>query len=105
MSRRVRLEPEAESELYAAASHYEGEVRGLGSDFIAATRAVLQRLQRWPSSGSFVDDIDPTLGVRRFPVKRFPYQIVYVLVDDDVYVIAIAHDERKPGYWIGRVPE
>jgi len=35
VSRRVRLEPEAEAELYAAAARYEREVRGLGKDFVA----------------------------------------------------------------------
>mgnify|MGYP000886619848 CR=1 FL=1 len=103
MTRRVRLEPEAEAELYAAAARYEREVRGLGKDFVAATRAVRQRLRRWPNSGSFVDDVDPTLGVRRFPVARFPYQIVYVRVGDDVHVIAVAYDGRKPGYWRDRI--
>lgn len=104
MSRRVRLEPEAEAELYAAATRYEREVRGLGKDFIAATRAVRERLRRWPNSGSLADNVAPTLGVRRFPVARFPYQIVYVRVGDDVHVIAVAYDGREPGYWSDRIP-
>ncbi len=103
MTRRVRLEPEAEEELYVAAAHYDRQVRGLGKDFIGATRAVAQRLRRWPNSGSVVDDVDPALGVRRFPVQRFPYQVVYVRIGDDVDVIAVAYDGREPGYWSSRL--
>lgn len=105
MSRRVRLEPEAEAELYAAAAHYDRQVRGLGKDFVSATRSVRRRLGRWPNGGSFVDGVDSALGVRRVPVPRFPYQIVYVRVGDDVHVIAVAYDGREPAYWSDRVPK
>ena len=103
MNHPVRLEPEAEAELSAAAAYYERQVRGLGRDFVAATRTVRQRLRRWPDSGSLVDGVDPVLGVRRLPVPRFPYQVVYVRTGDDVHVIAIAHDGHEPGYWSSRV--
>lgn len=103
MSRRLRLEPEAEEELYTAAAHYDRQVRGLGKDFVGAARAAGQRLRRWPNSGSLVDDLDPALGVRRFPVQRFPYHVVYVQIGDDVHVIAVAYDGREPGYWSNRL--
>lgn len=103
MSHRVRLEPEAEAELSAAAAYYERQVRGLGRAFIAATRAVRQRLRCCPDSGSLVDGVDTDLGVRRLPVPRFPYQVVYLRAGDDVHVIAVAHDRREPGYWGTRV--
>lgn len=105
MSRRVRLEPEAEEELRTAAAHYDGQVSGLGRDFIAAASTAARRLRSWPHSGSFVDGVDPTLEVRRLSVPRFPYRLVYVQSGDDVHVIAVAHDARRPGYWSARIPE
>jgi plasmid stabilization system protein ParE len=36
------------------------------------------------------------------PVKRFPFRIVFRLVDERVLVVAIAHAKRRPGYWRNR---
>jgi plasmid stabilization system protein ParE len=36
-------------------------------------------------------------------VNRFPYILVFRLVDrDEVIVVAVAHTSRRPGYWRGR---
>jgi toxin ParE1/3/4 len=80
-------------------------VRGLGHEFVAAIRSAVGRLRSWPNTGSPVDTVDRALNIRRVPVPRFPYQLVYVRSGDDVHVIAVAHDARRPGYWTDRIPE
>jgi hypothetical protein len=42
--------------------------------------------------------------IRSTKVKRFPYRVVYVVVDDSIDVIAVAHAKRRPGYWRRRLP-
>lgn len=42
-------------------------------------------------------------GARRVVLKRFPYFIVFFDWQDEVYIVAIAHAKRQPGYWKGRV--
>jgi toxin ParE1/3/4 len=37
--------------------------------------------------------------LRRFVMRRFPFSIVYYIVDDIVRVVAVAHGKRRPGYW------
>ena len=39
---------------------------------------------------------------RRFPLRRFPYSIIYYVMGEELRVIALAHHRRKPGYWTGR---
>ena len=39
---------------------------------------------------------------RQFLVDRFPYKVVYRERVDDVYIVAIAHSSRRPGYWRNR---
>ena len=40
----------------------------------------------------------------RFAVlKRFPYSVVYRVQPAGIYVIAVAHSSRSPGYWQGRM--
>lgn len=41
-------------------------------------------------------------AVRRLPLRRFPYSIVYYVRDSEIRVLAIAHQSRKPGFWRGR---
>lgn len=36
-------------------------------------------------------------------MRRFPFSIVYYVVDDVVRVVAVAHAKLKPGYWRLRV--
>jgi plasmid stabilization system protein ParE len=49
--------------------------------------------------------INPELGAiwrgttRRFSLRRFPYNLVYQLKTDELRVIALAHQRRRPGYW------
>jgi plasmid stabilization system protein ParE len=41
-------------------------------------------------------------GVRTWPLKDFPYTLVYRVVGDTLTVMAVAHQSRAPGYWRGR---
>ena len=42
-------------------------------------------------------------GTRRVLLKKFPYFIVFLDWQDEVYIIAVAHAKRRPGYWRGRI--
>jgi len=43
------------------------------------------------------------IDVRRVPVASFPYHVAYLIADERVEVLAIAHDRRRPTYWSGRI--
>ena len=36
---------------------------------------------------------------RRYVFPRYPFSLVYILRDDDVEIVAVAHGRRRPGYW------
>jgi hypothetical protein len=38
-------------------------------------------------------------------MRRFPFSVVYHVVDDLIRIVAIAHAKRKPGYWRTRMRE
>lgn len=42
-------------------------------------------------------------GTRRVVLRRFPYFIVFFDWQDEVYIVAVAHAKRRPGYWKKRV--
>jgi hypothetical protein len=50
-----------------------------------------------------VPNLSSDLGVRRTPLARFPFWIVFVEDDNQVVIVAYAHERRRPGYWAKRV--
>lgn len=95
---RYEFHPEAEQELIETALHYESEVAGLGSRFASEVERVVQLLLDHPELGSRLDD-----NLRHFILRRFPLSVVYAGSADLIYIVAIAHGSREPGYWRLRV--
>ncbi len=49
-------------------------------------------------------EIGKTLSkrLRILTINKFPYSVIYRIVNDIIIVHAIAHQRRKPGYWAKR---
>ena len=89
------LHPEARREFLAAISRYETAVPGLGARFVTEIERCLSLLLEAPQIGS---PLGPKL--RRFVVDDgFPYSVIYAVLRDTLYVVALAHASRRPGYW------
>jgi hypothetical protein len=43
-------------------------------------------------------------GTRKRRLYHFPYTVYYVEFDESIWIVAIAHQKRRPGYWTDRVP-
>lgn len=41
--------------------------------------------------------------VRRYVMNRFPYTLRYVLRADEVWIVAVSHQHRRPDYWAERI--
>lgn len=65
--------------------------------FTDAVDAALVRIAANPTQFASADGMH-----RECPVKKFPFRVVYRLVDNRVLVVAIAHAKRRPGYWRNR---
>ena len=39
---------------------------------------------------------------RAVPLRRYPYSVHYRVAGDSLFVIAVAHHRRRPGYWATR---
>ena len=92
------MHPEARLELRDAIAYYEDHRDGLGLEFSREIYASINRVADAPLIWSRLTD-----NSRRFLTKRFPYSIIYQILDDAVLIVAIAHQSRKPGYWKDRL--
>lgn len=103
MTPSVRFEDEADEEYRAAARWYEERRVGLGIEFLDAVDYTLNQILRFPRIGALVPRMRADLAVRRAPVKRFPYHVIYLETQAAIRVLAVAHDRRRPGYWKSRL--
>jgi len=87
----------ARQELEDAVSFYELEYSGLGRRFKEEVRQAALRIAAYPEAWS-VERGD----VRKCLLHRFPYKLLYSLEENHILVIAVAHQHRKPDYWVGR---
>jgi toxin ParE1/3/4 len=95
---KYEFHPEAEEELYEAAAFYETALSGLGYDFGTEVNRVVSVLVEHPELGARLDD-----DLRHFVLRRFPFSVVYAAANQLLYIVAIAHGSREPGYWRARV--
>ena len=94
----IRLLKPAQTELDDGIIWYEGQVSGLGIEFLGEILETFKRTKLNPDVwASF------SKRTRRCLVHRFPYGIIYQIRENEILVIAIAHLHRKPGYWKDRM--
>ena len=94
---RLVFHPDVETEISASYSWYQDQANGLGVDFIneleSSYDAICELSNTWPKFKK---------GFRRFLLSKFPFSIIYKSDGNIVYVVAVMHNSRKPGYWLDR---
>jgi len=93
----VEYHPLAEQELTVAALYYEERAAGLGADFLTEVERTEAFLTQVPAAGRILSG-----GNRRVSLRRFPYHLIFRIEGDRLYVLAVAHHRRAPGYWQSR---
>lgn len=92
--KRVVFHPEAEAEFLAGAEFYEAQRHGLGVEFIAEVRRAARIPRKHP-------ELEHRFSRRlqRLLVQRFPYGLLYRIEAGYIFIVAVAHLSRRPGYW------
>jgi toxin ParE1/3/4 len=98
--RRFEFHPAAEEEFFAALRFYRDTESGkVASDFDAELRRCVELVLHNPEMAPHFG----RLGARGKLLRRFPYTLVYALQEDRIYVLAVAHQSRRPRYWTDRL--
>jgi len=97
---RIIFSKYAKQEIEDAVSYYEREYSGLGKRFKEEVRIASFRIAEYPQAWSIERG-----DVRKCLLHKFPYKLLYSIEDDHVFrfVIAVAHQHRKPDYWVERI--
>jgi len=97
MIRTVAFHEAAVVELNEAADFYNLESPGLGLTFLREVETALATIAQFPEATPLLHG-----RVRRKVLLRFPYTVIYSLRDEQIRVLALAHEKRRPFYWRGR---
>ena len=103
MSRPVRVDPAARLETVEAAVWYDEQRAGLGDEFLDGLEHTVDLARRRRVPGAPVAGLEEIEDVRRVPVLRFPYQLVLIAAPDELVIVAVMHERRRPAYRIDRL--
>ena len=87
----------AKQEFLDVIDHYDELVFGLGKSFVAESENCLNVILTNPRAYPVIKD-----NIRKAVVLKFPYSILYRLEKENIYVLAVMHQKRKPLYWANR---
>ncbi|MDR2197203.1 MAG: type II toxin-antitoxin system RelE/ParE family toxin [Coriobacteriales bacterium] len=99
MSRSIRFHPRAKEEYEEALSYYQERSEDAALRFEASINTCLLRIADDP------ERYFSHSGIRCCRVIVFPYFIHYREGDSEIQIVAVAHQKRKPGYWLSRVAD
>ena len=94
----LRFHPDVATDIKNSYRWYEEQNAGLGEDFIEEVENSYQAIIDFPKAWAPFP-----YGFRRYLLSRFPYSIIYKIEEDTIYVVAIMHNSRKPGFWLERL--
>ena len=90
--------PEAEQEYAQAAKYYSDADPELGGRFYDEMERLIQDVRRDPKRFRHFDP-----PAQRHFSTVFPYAVIYVEQPDRIWILAMMHLKRRPGYWKSRV--
>ncbi|TDW95943.1 type II toxin-antitoxin system RelE/ParE family toxin [Dinghuibacter silviterrae] len=89
---KLEIRPLAAIEIWEAFDWYELQRDGLGAEFIDELDAFYTSLLRNPTSYSYYDK-----PVRQGKMSRFPYVVVFEIIDDSIIVYSVFMTSQDPG--------
>ena len=98
MLRQVEYHPEAKSELRESGIWYDDKVDGLGLEFLLEVKNAESRILQNPQLCPIYE-----AGTRRYIMQRFPFAVIYLVSEQKIQIVAVAHCKRRPEYWKDRV--
>jgi toxin ParE1/3/4 len=97
MSHKISIHEAAESELNDAADFYDIASVNLGSVFIDEVQRTIKKISQFPNAAPVIRG-----QIRKRLIAKFPYSVIYSVHSDEIRILALAHQKRRPFYWRSR---
>ncbi|NNE55203.1 MAG: type II toxin-antitoxin system RelE/ParE family toxin [Flavobacteriales bacterium] len=93
----LRFHPSVQRDINEAMDHYASISDSLGEGFWIELQEALANIEGAPGSHHFDQS-----GLRRFNLDRFPYNVLYVILEDRIRVQVVRHNSRRPSFGVRR---
>lgn len=89
---KIKILPLAENEIDESIEFYENRSKGLGKQFLTYLKSHLQVLKTHPE----LFEIKKEPGYRELTLVKFPFVIIYEIINDEVIIYSVFHTSRNP---------
>ena len=90
----IEFHPDVALEIKFSYQWYQNQAEGLGQDYLSELESSMKMIRELPETWPRFQQ-----GFRRFLLSKFPFSVIYQISINTVYVVAVMHNSRKPGYW------
>jgi len=91
---KIIFHPDVVNEIRSSYNWYESQAEGLGENLLSELESAYDAIAELPDTW-----LKFQKGFRRFLLSKFPFSVIYRRTDNSIYVVAVMHNSRKPGYW------
>jgi ParE toxin of type II toxin-antitoxin system, parDE len=92
----VIVKQEAHQGTIDAYNYYEEKLTGLGERFLEALQQRYKELSANPTFYSYIDE-DPLKVLRDVKLEKFPFVVVYEIIETQVVIYAVHNTYKHPG--------
>jgi plasmid stabilization system protein ParE len=93
MAYKILVNEPAKDDIQAAYDHYEDERQGLGEEFLKELLKKFDTLTDKPHNYGHIDD---QALLRDVKIDRFPYVIVFEIIENGVVIYSVHNTHRHP---------
>jgi len=98
MALKIIVKPPAELDVEEITEWYELHEERLGEQFVSEFKNTSILVSEIPLAFS-----KRYKSVRSFSLKKFPYNIFYIIQNQTMFIIAVLHQKRNPKIWKTRM--
>ena len=99
----LRVGPGAREDVAEIAEYMDLQTPGRGEEFITAVEQAYATIGATPQLYPPTDDGPPGVETRYYLVSGFKYRIVFAVVGEDAFILAVADVHQRPGHWHHRL--
>ncbi len=95
---KIKFLEEAQYELDDAIDYYNFETPGLGEQFLQEILNSLDRIVNYHQAWHPLSE-----NTRRCQTRRFPYGLIYTVLENEILIISVSNLHREPNHWKDRI--
>jgi hypothetical protein len=104
VAKRRHVDPAALDEVEHAARTLD-ESRGLGGELLDAFEAATESICAAPDAFAPLGRTRSGVVVRSKFLRRFHYRVIFLDLPQLIWIVAFAHEKRRPFYWRARLEQ